>query len=116
MRECDSLDSGARIGAGCRRDAVRDAKGGAAAPVSRPRARGFPSGVAGGRRARGGGERRPHQLPQAAVLPADRRGGHIRGSHRGIGPGRREKRSPASQDRSDRGAAGHRRSQEDTSP
>lgn len=91
-----------------RRDAVCDAKSGAAAPVPRPRAGGLAAELAGGRRARGGGERRFHQLPQAAGLPADHRGGHLRGPHRRAGPGRREERSPASQDRQDRGAARQR--------
>lgn len=85
--------------AGRRRDAVCDAKSGAAAPVPRPRAGGFAAGLAGGRRARGGGERCPHQLPQAAGLAADHRGGHLRGPHRRVGSGSREERSPASQDR-----------------
>lgn len=107
MRECGR--SGIRYPAASRRrDAVRDAEGRAAARVPRPCAGGLASGLAGGRRARGGGERRSHQLPQATGLPPDRRGGHLRGPHRRVGPGRRKKRAPASQTRQGRRATRHR--------
>lgn len=99
MRECGR--SGIRYPAASRRhrrrDAVRDAEGRAAARVPRPCAGGLASGLAGGRRARGGGERRSHQLPQAIGLPLDHRGGHLRGPHRRASPGRRKKRTPTSQ-------------------
>lgn len=99
MRECGR--SGVRYPTASRRhrrrDAVRDAEGRAAARVPRPRAGGLASGLAGGRRARGGGERWPHQLPQAIGLPPDRRGRYFRGPHRRASPGRRKKRTPTSQ-------------------
>jgi len=117
MRECDR--SGVRYPAGRRRqrrDAVRDAEGGAAAPVPRPRAGRLAAGLAGGRRTRGGGERRSHQLPQTVGLPPGRCRGYLRRPHHRTGPGRREERPLAPQNRQDRGTAQQHRSQEDTSP
>lgn len=108
MRECDP--SGVRYPAGRhrqRRDAVRDAEDRAAAPVPRPRAGGFATGLAGGRRARGGGERCSHQLPKTASFPPDRRRGHLRGPHHRAGPSRREKQPLAPQARQGRGTPRH---------